>query len=138
LLVSIETGAWRIGSSVLVVNEQTQVEGELAVNDLVLATFTPLEDGTWLALKIEPFDEPWVEPTPTPTVTPTAAPAVTKEPQKKVAPSVGPEPAAKPPKNQGRTTICHKSGKKGGHTMTVDGPALQSHLRHGDTLGPCR
>jgi hypothetical protein len=29
-------------------------------------------------------------------------------------------------------TICHK-----GHTITVDDDALDKHLKHGDTVGPC-
>jgi hypothetical protein len=145
LLVAIEPDAWRIGSTTLALNEVSEVDAGLAVNDPVLATFTPLESGTWLALKIEPFDKPWVEPTPVPTATPTPSLATTSEPQKKVAPPVSeespkkPKPSSKQPKNQGKVTICHNPGhKNGGKTMTIDGPALQSHLDHGDTLGPCR
>ncbi len=133
LLLSIEPGAWRIGNTTLTVNEQSELDAELAVNDPVLATFTTLESGTWLALKIEPFDKPWVEPTPIPTATPTP----TTEPQGQVAPARS-EPPPKAPKNQGQTTICHNPNHKGGKTMTVDGPALQSHLGHGDRRGPCR
>lgn len=39
--------------------------------------------------------------------------------------------------NGGQVTICHKPGGKGGHTLTVPQAALQAHLNHGDTLGPC-
>ncbi len=138
LLESIEPGAWRIGSKTLAVNEQTEVDTELAINDPVLATFTSLPDGTWLALKIEAFDKPWVEPTPIPTPTPTLSPVVTSEPQGQAAPPARPEPPKNAPKNRGQTTICHKPSHKGGHTMTVEGPALQSHLGHGDRPGPCR
>ena len=91
------------------------------------------------ALKIEPFDEPWVEPTPIPTATPTPSLGTTSDLQKQVAPSARSEPPPKAPKNRGQTTICHNPNhKKGGKTMTVDGAALQSHLGHGDRLGPCR
>ena len=40
----------------------------------------------------------------------------------------------KPGKGKGRekVTICHK-----GHTITVGRPAVQAHLRHGDTIGRC-
>ena len=31
-----------------------------------------------------------------------------------------------------KVTICHK-----GKTITVGAPAVDAHLRHGDTLGPC-
>ncbi len=31
-----------------------------------------------------------------------------------------------------KVTICHK-----GHTLEVAKPAVQAHLDHGDTLGPC-
>lgn len=43
--------------------------------------------------------------------------------------------ADKPGKGKGRTkvTLCHK-----GHTISVGAPAAPTHLRHGDTLGPCR
>jgi hypothetical protein len=139
LLSSIEPGAWRIGSTTLALNESSEVDAGLAVNDPVLATFTPLEGGTWLALRIEPFDKPWVEPTPIPTATPTPSLATTSEPQKKAAPSARSEPPPKAPKNQGKVTICHNPNhKNGGKTMIVDGAALQSHLGHGDRLGPCR
>jgi hypothetical protein len=139
LLLSIEPGAWQIGSTTLALNEASEVDAELAVNDPVLATFTPLESGAWLALKIERFDEPWIEPTPIPSATPTPSLASTSEPQKKVAPPARSDPPPKAPKNQGKVTICHNpSHKNGGKTMTIDGPALDSHLGHGDRLGPCR
>ena len=139
LLSSIEPGAWRIGSMTLTVDEASEVDVELAVNDPVLATFTPLESSTWLALKIEPFDKPWIEPTPVPTATPTPSPESASESQKKVAPPARSDPPPKAPKNRGQTTICHNPNhKNGGKTMTVDGAALQSHLGHGDRFGPCR
>lgn len=139
LLLSIDASAWQIGNKTLAVNAQSELDPGLAVNDPVLATFTPLEDGTWLALKIELFDKPWVEPTPIPTLTPTSSLEVTEEPQRQVAPAERSEPQPKAPKNQGSVTICHNPNhKKGGKTMTVGGSALQSHLGHGDRLGSCR
>ena len=33
---------------------------------------------------------------------------------------------------QEKVTVCHK-----GQTLEVAKPALQAHLDHGDTLGPC-
>src|SRR5262245_45630749 len=35
-------------------------------------------------------------------------------------------------KENEKVTICHK-----GHTISVSKNALQAHLNHGDTLGPC-
>jgi len=53
-------------------------------------------------------------------------------------------PPAPPPPDEGggdngQITICHKPKRnsKGGHTLTVPQSALQAHLNHGDTLGPC-
>jgi len=43
------------------------------------------------------------------------------------------------PKGGGHTpvTICHKPGTPAEHTITVDDDAVQAHLAHGDSLGPC-
>ena len=141
VLESIGAGGWQIGSLPLVVNETTQVVGELAVEDLVLVTFTAKADGQLLALKIEPFDAPWIEPTPIPTETPAPSPTVTSAPTVKEPPKDEPantSPQVKKPKSQGRVTVCHNPNKKGGHTMSIDRNSLAAHLGHGDTLGPCR
>ena len=39
----------------------------------------------------------------------------------------------------GKVTICHKTGSKKNpqHTIVVSSNALDAHLAHGDTLGPC-
>jgi hypothetical protein len=39
----------------------------------------------------------------------------------------------------GKVLICHRTGssKKPSHTINVSANAMQAHLRHGDTLGPC-
>jgi len=39
----------------------------------------------------------------------------------------------------GRVTICHRTGKKKPlvETIVVDASSLNSHLAHGDKLGPC-
>ena len=37
---------------------------------------------------------------------------------------------SKPDKD--KVTLCHR-----GHTITVADSALQAHLAHGDTIGPC-
>ena len=137
-LESIGAVVWRIGGMDLVVNEATQVVDGMAVNDLVLVTFTSKADGRLLALKIEPFDEPWVEPTPIPTETPTPSPAVTTAPMVKDPPKANTSPQVKKPKSQGQVTVCHNPNKKGGHTMSIDRKSLAGHLGHGDKLGPCR
>jgi hypothetical protein len=38
--------------------------------------------------------------------------------------------ASDPPR---KVSICHK-----GNTLEVDESALQAHLNHGDTMGPCQ
>ena len=40
---------------------------------------------------------------------------------------------------QYKVTLCHKthSKKHPFHQISVGAPAVQAHLRHGDTLGPC-
>ena len=40
---------------------------------------------------------------------------------------------------EGKVTICHRtsSGKKPGQTITVPENTVDSHLAHGDTIGPC-
>ena len=37
-----------------------------------------------------------------------------------------------------KVTICHKSSGKNPETITVSRSALDAHLGHGDTLGPCQ
>ena len=36
-----------------------------------------------------------------------------------------------------RATVCHKPGTPAQKTMTLPQPAVQAHLGHGDTPGPC-
>lgn len=36
-----------------------------------------------------------------------------------------------------KVLICHKPGKKGGHTISVSSSAVPAHLGHGDKRGPC-
>ncbi len=96
-LVSMEKGVWTIGNNSLVVNGRSELGIDLALNDPVLVTFTLMEDGSWLALKVEYFDEPWIEPTPAPTETlaPAAnpAPAIITAPNKNNKPSIKQQPA---------------------------------------------
>ena len=36
-----------------------------------------------------------------------------------------------------KVLICHKPGKKGGHTLSISASAVPAHLAHGDKIGPC-
>jgi hypothetical protein len=38
---------------------------------------------------------------------------------------------------QTKVTLCHKPGTPAEKTLTVPQPAVDAHLGHGDTLGPC-
>ena len=110
-LVSMENGVWVIGGKPLVVDAQTELGSDLAVNDLVLATFTPLEDNSWLALKVERFDEPWIEPTPIPTAT------LAPEPAKDPAPA-----SIKQPKNNDKNDKPSNKPKPPGKDKDKDKP----------------
>ena len=39
----------------------------------------------------------------------------------------------------GKVVVCHTppGNPDNQHTITVGSPAVQAHLKHGDTLGPC-
>ena len=77
LLEKVDADMWLIGGHSLIVNAQTVLGENLAVDDIVLATFTVLNSGEWLALEIKAFDRFPVEPTPVPTPTPIQTPAST-------------------------------------------------------------
>jgi hypothetical protein len=36
-----------------------------------------------------------------------------------------------------KVLVCHKPGKKGGHTLSISSSAVPAHLGHGDKLGAC-
>ena len=46
--------------------------------------------------------------------------------------SLTPQPGTSGGNGQQKVMICHK-----GHTLEVAEPAVQAHLNHGDSLGPC-
>jgi hypothetical protein len=87
---------------------------------------------------------PGGEDTPEPTVGETEEPTVDAPPVKETL-TPGPNNVGKPPINMGsprdevrgagqdKDPVCHK-GKK---TLTLPEPAVEAHLRHGDTSGPC-
>lgn len=137
----IRGSVWRIGGHSLLVNSHTEIGSELGIGDTLMATFSVLENGAWLASKIVAFDKFPATPTPTPTAAPTQTPEPTSVPTSQPAakPADNPAPDSKPKKSSsGSVTVCHNPGhKNGGKTMTIDQAALSSHLGHGDTLGPC-
>jgi hypothetical protein len=136
-LQSMRAGIWRIGGHSLIVDQGTEVESKLAIGQILLATFTSQGDGTWLALKIEAFDQFPATPTPAPSPTPKPTKSPTKTPVP--AAPAQPAPKSKPADNSGTITLCHRpNGKSKGKTLTLNAGAAQSHLAHGDTLGPCR
>ena len=53
-------------------------------------------------------------------------------------PPVPPTPVPPPqPQPSQKVTLCHNASKNNPHTITVDQAAVDAHLGHGDTLGPC-
>lgn len=75
-------------------------------------------------------------PTETPTATPTGSPEVTSTDTPTVTPTDTPA--------GGLTTTLGANGQNGsvavchnGHTIDISPQAVDAHLRHGDTLGPC-
>lgn len=79
-------------------------------------------------------------PSPTTTVTMTATvtitTTVTLTPTATATPI--PTPMAAPPAGGDKVTICHKPNSKNPRTITISRSALQAHLDHGDTIGPCK
>lgn len=78
---AIAAGVWQVNDKSILVNEVTEIEGEILIGDTVKITYIVLEGDRWLALKIERLDEAPVE-TPEPTETPEAeeTPAPTETP----------------------------------------------------------
>lgn len=70
-------------------------------------------------------------PAPAPTTTNTSAPPATNTPVPVATDTAVPVPSDTPTSGN-LVTICHK-----GDTIQVDESAVDAHLNHGDTLGPC-
>jgi hypothetical protein len=72
----IQKSTWQIGGHSLSINQQTQVEENLKVDQILLTTFTAPQTNTWVALKIAAFDKFPEQSTPVSTegLTPTPVP----------------------------------------------------------------
>jgi hypothetical protein len=99
----VQGADWRIGGHTLLTDAQTKIGSNLIVNDLLLATFTVLDTGGWMALEIKAFERFPLEPTPiapaTPTQSPTQIPEPTKAPIKTEVSSPKPASVSKPSKD---------------------------------------
>ncbi len=109
--------AWQVAGISLHVDDQTQLASSIQDNELVVATFKVMPDGTWLAINIETLSALAVDPTPT-SIPPTATSEPTTPPEPTVtdqnqtvsdhaAPDI--KPAGKHDKGPG----CNKTGGKG-------------------------
>jgi hypothetical protein len=97
--------------------EGVPVEGELTVGSVVMLLVCVDTDGSITVVHIVVIYQP------EPVVPP---------------PPPGPPVPPPPPDDQNdRVTICHKPNSRNPHTITISRSALQAHLDHGDTIGPC-
>lgn len=68
VIESISDSSWVIGGKTVLVNDQTEMDGDLSVGDVVSVSYLIQPDGSWLAREIEALDSE-DHPTPTPTST---------------------------------------------------------------------
>jgi Domain of unknown function (DUF5666) len=112
--------AWQVAGISLAVNDQTQLGASLQDNELVLATFKVMPDGTWLALNIESLAE---SATPSPTPPPASSKPSTGNKQIVSDPKPQPvKPAGKSNNNPG----CDNGNGRG-----------KNDKKHGKGNGPC-
>ncbi len=78
-LNALDAQNWLVGGSLIVVDENTILDGEFSLGDRVRVTFTVESGGVWLALNIESLDRA-DPPTPTATADPEAQPSLSFEP----------------------------------------------------------
>jgi len=97
------------------------VEGEMRVGSVILIFACVDADGTIHIVRIVVLYSPEPEATPTPPAPPP------------------PPPDDDDDEGGGKVTICHRppGNPNAAHTLTIDRSALETHLGHGDTLGPC-
>jgi hypothetical protein len=173
---------WVVSGLPLTVTEETLIDEEIAVGNLVKVEVQIQPDGTWLATRIELLEEE-LEPgclSITAVVVnagdgqiilgnwPTIELDESIEIEGEITdgsvivinvcvaddgtitiisiiviyqPVVTPEPPPPPPVEEGggKVTVCHHppGNPNARHTITIGRSALQSHLGHGDTMGPC-
>ena len=87
---------WRIGGHILLTGQQTKIGRNLMLNHLLLATFTVLDTGGWMALEIKAFERFPLEPTPIASATPTQSPNPTNASTKTEVSSPKPGSISKP------------------------------------------
>jgi hypothetical protein len=97
------------------------VEGEIQVGSVILMLVCVAEDGSIDVVSIVVIYQPPPATPPTPT------------------PGAQPPPPPPPGHDEdAKVHICHNPNSKNPHTITVSRSAVQAHLDHGDTLGPCK
>jgi hypothetical protein len=143
-------------------DDDVQVVGEVTVDSIVLILVCVDEDGTVTIVSIiviyppgpagltptpptSPLPTPTPPtsplPTPTPPTSPLPTPTMTPVRPTPPPPTEPPPPPTEEPPPSGeeeKVTVCHKPNSKNPHTITISRSALQAHLDHGDTIGPCR
>ena len=129
VVVGAETNQLLLVNGVVIdLTNDLEVIGEVEPGSVIIVTVCVSVDGRFTVVTIIViFVLDTVPPVPTPTPappTPTATPIPIPPP---------------PPEDSGTVTVCHRPpGNPGNaHTITIGRPALQAHLGHGDTLGPC-
>lgn len=118
------------GGQMVLSNGQTinlsdvQINGDLKPAAIVLIHLCVADDGAVVIISITVIFQM--------DATPTASPALTVTPTLMVtpAPTTGGDEG-------GKVTLCHNASGKNPHTITVAPSAVNAHLAHGDTLGPC-
>ena len=98
----VRGAAWRIGGHDLLTNGQTRIGNNLMPNDLLLATFTVLDTGDWMAMEIKAFERFPLEPAPAATAAPTQTPEPTEAPTETEVAPPNPIPVYKPYEGEGK------------------------------------
>lgn len=106
-LERIQGSVWQIGGHSLTINQRTEMGENLQVNQILLTTFTALEDGTWVALKIVAFEK--FPEQPVVVTTETLAPTPTVDEPKNVAPVIKTQSGARG--NEGGQTKIDKGDR---------------------------
>lgn len=112
VITSIGSGTLTLSNGTSLNLDEVDVAGDFKVGSVVMIIACVAEDGSIQIEQIIVLYTPADDPTPQPTP---------------------------PPDNgsSGSVTICHKPGTPAQKTMTLPQSALNGHLGHGDTMGPC-